>query len=390
MKWRGRIPWWCCVLLVAACRPAASDPAALGRQAEAELAAARDTGDLRHLAAAEAAVAQLARLSPDGPGTLAMRGRLAMAQHRFGAARDDARALLARAPDNGFAHAALGDALYELGEYTEAAAAWARMESISPHTAGGEMRAALWSLLHGQVGAAKEQLGDALQLVAGDGTPPGAVAACAVQLGEAEIRSGDWAGAEREYARALQVFPGHYGATEHLAELRGAQNRVDEALALYRGLVEATQRPEPMQAIGDLLAFAGRATEAAPWLARAREGYNASVARGEWLYQHHLAGLYADSLNEPGPAVAWAQKDLAQRHTIQAYDALAWALAKAGRAAEAADCAARALATGTRDPHLLYHAAMIRNGVGDLAGGRELLRRAAESNPRFNAFHVHR
>lgn len=383
---------WCGVALLAACGPASTDAGALNREAQEELVRARDGGDLRDLAKAEACVAASLRAkeAAANPGGVAMRGRVCFAEHRFAQARDCAEALIQRSPDNAYGHGALGDALFGLGDYDAAVKAWARMESLEPHTAGGEARTAQWFLLHGQVDEAKEHFAESLRLAQTEGASAGAVAGCAVMLGEAEFRSGDWAGAEREYTLALSVRPGHYAATEHLAELRGAQKRTEEALTLYRQLLEKTQRPELMQAMGDLLAFVGRTTEAKPWHERARDAYLASVGRGEIFYLHHLSGLLADSLNQPEEAVTWARRDLEHRHTIQAYDSLAWALAKAGQAAEAKSVDEKALATGTHDPHILYHAAMIRMGAGDIAAGRDLLRRAAEANPRFNAFHVHR
>lgn len=370
-----------------------ADPKALNLRANSELALLRDEGDLAHIDQAARLVAESLRLAPAASnlGALAMQARVAMAAHRFGEARAVAEDLRSRAPGNAYCLEALGDALFELGEYGQAAQAWDAMQALAPGSAGAEARAAQMGLLHGQVGDAKRHLAESLRLAEQAG-PAGAsgVAGCAVQCGEAEFLSGDWEAAERDYQLALKVVPGGYAATEHLAELRGAQNRVAESMELYLGLVKRVSRPELMQDMGDLLAFAGRAGEAAPWIERARRAYLASIARGEVLYLHHLSGLFADSLNDPKDAVEWARRDLAYRHTIQAYDSLAWALAKDAKADEALAMDDKALATGTRDPHILYHAAMIRMGAGDIAAGKALLLRATESNPRFNAFHVHR
>jgi tetratricopeptide (TPR) repeat protein len=363
------------------------------QRAEAELGLLRDQGGLIHLQRARALVGVARQFSPaeSNLGTLAMEGRVAMASHRFGDASNWAAQLTTRAPTNAYCWETRGDSLYELGDYNLAAQAWIRMEALAPHSAGGEARTAQLCLIHGQVPEAKTHLAEALQLAA-QGGPAAAsgVAGCAVQFGEAQFRSGDWEGAEASYRMALKILPQGYLANEHLAELRGAQDRVAEAIQLYQGLIDRTNRPELMQDMGDLLAFTGQAAAARPWLERARDGYLSSIALGEVLYLHHLSGLYADSLNDPEPAVEWARKDLAYRHTIQAYDSLAWALTKAGRLAEAQQYCDQALATGTKDPHLLYHAAMLQMSAGRIAAGKTLLLRATESNPRFNAFHVHR
>ncbi|HEV2046245.1 MAG TPA: tetratricopeptide repeat protein, partial [Chthoniobacterales bacterium] len=219
---------------------------------------------------------------------------------------------------------------------------------------------------------------------------PDLVAQCNVQLGEIAFRSGDWDKAEKQYQAALSAQPDYYAALDHLAELRGAQGRLEEAVALYTLLVERVPRPEFMQALGDLYLFAGRASEAEPWYDRALAAYVASVEHGEALYFHHLAGFYADSINDAKKAVECARRDLTLRHTIQAYDALAWALYKAGKIEEARDAISKALATGTHDAHILYHAGTIFMRAGDVAGGAAKLQEALAVNPRYNAFHVHR
>ena len=50
----------------------------------------------------------------------------------------------------------------------------------------------------------------------------------------------------------------------------------------------------------------------------------------------------------------------------------------------------KALALQTRDAHLLYHASLIYYRAGDTAKGKDCLRLAAEANPKFTEFHVHR
>jgi hypothetical protein len=48
--------------------------------------------------------------------------------------------------------------------------------------------------------------------------------------------------------------------------------------------------------------------------------------------------------------------------------------------------AERALALGTRDAMLWYHAGMIRLAAGDSATGRAALRTALQINPRWDPF----
>jgi tetratricopeptide (TPR) repeat protein len=211
-----------------------------------------------------------------------------------------------------------------------------------------------------------------------------------VQLGELAFKQGDFETAEAEYAKALEALPNGYPAEEHLAELRGAQGRYDEAEAAYKKLIERVPRPELLQALGDLYVYAGKPDAAKPWHDRADAAYEASVESGSIQYYHHGAGFYADSVKDPLKALQWAKKDFEIRRSIFAWDALAWAYAQNNQFKEACEAMAKALATGVKDPHILYHASMIRMGAGDLAGGKLALQETMAIDPRYNTFHVHR
>ena len=72
------------------------------------------------------------------------------------------------------------------------------------------------------------------------------------------------------------------------------------------------------------------------------------------------------------------------RRDIQGYDLLAWALYKSGRAREARVPMAAALALGTQDAMLMYHAGMIARAAGDPQAARQYLERALAISPEFD------
>jgi tetratricopeptide (TPR) repeat protein len=76
-----------------------------------------------------------------------------------------------------------------------------------------------------------------------------------------------------------------------------------------------------------------------------------------------------------------AEDEIAIRRDVYGWDLLAWALHKAGRDSEAAAAMQRALALGTRDATLFYHAAMIEHALGHRAAGRRRLEQAVGVNP---------
>jgi tetratricopeptide (TPR) repeat protein len=211
-----------------------------------------------------------------------------------------------------------------------------------------------------------------------------------VQSGQLAFNTGDWDSAEKNYQAALQENPRDWSALDHLAELRAAQKRYDEAVSQYESLVARVPRPELFHALGDVYAAMGKPPDAARWHKKALDKYTAAAAAGSAHYYHHMAGFYSDTERNPTEAVKWARKDMDVRHSVYAYDGLAWALYQAGEIKPAADAMDKALALGTKDAHLLYHASLIYYRAGNGVKARECLLQAGQVNPKFNEFHVHR
>ena len=368
------------------------DNAAWNRIADAHLRLLSSTGQLSHLSQASGAVEKSLKIANPAfnKAALALRTRVELSSHRFAEAKRSAEQLRELMQDGTYALQLLGDALFNLGDYGEAEAAWSKV-ALAGNELAMEPRLSQLDWIHGNTAEARQRLEDALHRAEKLAPQfPDIPAWCHVQIGELAFRSGDWEIAESHYQAALSQLPDYYSGLDHLAELRGAQGKFEEATALYLRLIEQVDRPEFFQALGDLYLFAGKKEDAHVWHERALAGYLDSVKRGEPLYDHHLAGLYSDSLNQPEAAVQAARHDYALRHSIQACDALAWALFKAGKNQEALEFINKALATGVMDAHILYHAGMVRMGSGDIPGGSTALQSAMKANPRYSTFHVHR
>jgi predicted Zn-dependent protease len=325
------------------------------------------------------------------PGGLAALAQAHLTAHRFAEARKSAAQLREIQPNKSRPLELLADAALELGEYEEARKLCEELKSLGGTDIAAEPRFARLEIIAGHNDRAREHIEHGLDQ-AGDyaATQPDLIAWFHLQLGELAFKTGDWEKAAEHYASAEKAWPEWSAIADHLAELRAARGQLSEAIALYEKLAERTPRPEFFQALGDLQTLANEPEKAEQSLTRAEELYLRSTNEGGVHFFHHLAGFYADSKPEPAKAVEWARKDLELRKSIYAWDALAWALYKNGQAAEAAEAAGKALATGARDPHLLYHAGLIRLAAGDILEGRTALQEATAINPRFNTFHVHR
>ena len=144
-----------------------------------------------------------------------------------------------------------------------------------------------------------------------------------VQRGLLRLRHGRLAAAEHHYERAEAAYSGYWVVDEHTAELRAAQGRIDEAIALYEGAALRAGRPELAQAVGDLHRHAGTDRVAA-WHERALADTLIRRPRRGAVH-HHLAEYYADVEHDGAPAVNWAERDHALRPHYATEMALAWA-----------------------------------------------------------------
>ena len=347
----------------------------------------RRTGDDRFILLEMQAAEKSLKAIPaeQNPGGLAALAQAQLAAHRFAEARTAAVQLRGILPGKIRPLELLADAAIELGDYAEARKVCEELSKLEGAELSAAPRLAKLAIVEGKLESARAHFQKGLV-----SAEPEVVAWFQLQLGELAFKCGDWDSAERHYAKAGEAWAEGYSVEDHIAELRGAQGRTEEALALYEKLAARVPRPEFFQALGDLCALASQPEKAATWHARAETAYLQSVKEGAVHFYHHLAGFYSDSKEDAAQAVEWARKDIGLRKSIYAHDALAWALYKKGDGTEAAAECAKALATGVRDPHLHYHAGMIRMATGDIAGGKAAMQQAAAVNPKFNTFHVHR
>jgi len=89
-----------------------------------------------------------------------------------------------------------------------------------------------------------------------------------------------------------------------------------------------------------------------------------------------FALFLATHCDVPETALRLALQELEQREDIFTLDAVAWALNCSGLNAEALDYSRRALAEGTQDARLYFHAGVIAARTGDGTRALELLNRA--------------
>ncbi|MCA1614746.1 MAG: tetratricopeptide repeat protein [Acidobacteria bacterium] len=357
----------------------ASDPKGYNLLAAAYMQKAREAEDFGVNAKAMEALDRSLRLAPDNYDALKLRAKLLLTFHRFEEGLEVARRAQALNPRDHDNYGALTDALVELGEYTAAVEAAQMMVDLRPDTSS-YARVSYLRWLHGDTRGAVEAMRLAAQSVGPQ--EPERVAWCHVQLGEALLSTGEAAEAEREFDRALFVFPGYGAALDAKARARVRAGDLEGALEIYRGEHEADPSADTALALGDLYAKLGREDEAARHYAtfESLEPENAAAEND----MHHLVAYWTDHDKNLDEALALARKERERRKDVYTCDALAWALYKKGLYAEAKAASEEALRLGTRDPRLLYHAGMIAYALGERGRGADYLRQALAINPAFD------
>jgi tetratricopeptide (TPR) repeat protein len=336
---------------------------------------ARVTGDLadygRALEAAERSIAA----DPIYWSGHALRASVLFAMHDFSAALDEARATYEAAPDQLEALAVIGDANLELGDLDAADAAYRQLGEALPSPPVWSRMAHL-AFLRGDANRALQLVGQSA--AATDPiTDPAAAAFYRFQLGDLLRASGDLPGAEAAYQESLSELSEYVPAMAGLARVREAQGRRAEAIALLEGATARVPQPELIAALGDLHALEGDAAGAERQYALVERIGDVAAATGS-VYDRQLVLFAADHDRGLPEALTRARAELSIRHDIYAHDALAWALFKTGHLVEAAAEAEAALALGTQDPRLAYHAGLIAAAQGRTHDARTLLRTAHE------------
>jgi tetratricopeptide (TPR) repeat protein len=292
----------------------------------------------------------------DDPGqydALRLLGAIHLSRHRFKDALEVARRARDERPQDAWNYGVMGDALVELGDYDAAFEAFDRMAALRPSADA-----------YARVSYARELRGDldgalAVMKMAEEATmahDPEAKAWYTAHTGELYLKMGKVSEAEREYRRAVFLFPDYPHAVVGLGKVSVARGDRDRALEIFLDQLKRTPTLDIAARIGDLYQARGDAVEAERYYQLAEDLAGPAIAQTEAA----LALFLAERDRKLPEAERIAEAVVATRHDIFTEDAVAWALYKNGRFDEALAASQQALRTGTHDPRILEHAEAIR------------------------------
>jgi tetratricopeptide (TPR) repeat protein len=347
--------------------------------ADAFMEKARETGDFSLNAQAEEALARSEKAGPGNYEALKLRAKLLLTYHRFSEALEVSRRAQHINPTDHDVYGAMTDAFVELGDYNAAIETAQKMIDLRPDTASYS-RVSYLRALHGDNKGAIEMM----RLAADSANPANVetVAWCRVHLGDELINAGRLTDAEREYDRALFVFPGSHLALAAKARARLTAGDTEAAVNFYERAMRLVPLPEYAAALGDLYAKLGRKDDAKKQYELVEFVERTGAAGG--TYSRTVALFHADHDTNLDQALDAATRERAARRDVYTCDVLAWCLYKKGRYAEAKTASDEALRIGTRDARLLYHAGMIAYALGDRRGSASFLEQALRINPSFD------
>ncbi|HVH66675.1 MAG TPA: protein kinase [Gemmatimonadales bacterium] len=205
----------------------------------------------------------------------------------------------------------------------------------------------------------------------------------------------DWAGAEREFQRALELNPSYAAAHHSYSRLLAAQGRIDEALAEIRRAEQVEPISMLLKANTAMILFFGRRYDDA--IARLRETLEIDSTFDVALWglglTYEQKGMYPAAIGALEQAASLSHRD------PNVLSSLGHAYAAAGRRAEAAQLADELAKQAQRGYVSSYFFALIYVGEGESDRAVAALSRAAEErstllvylrrDPRFANLHSH-
>jgi tetratricopeptide (TPR) repeat protein len=364
------------------------------RLSSAYVQKARETGDISYYELAENGLKKSLELEShavEAAATFTQLGAVQFAEHRFAEAESSADRAL-KLNDDPAALALAGDAQLEMGEYSKAEGLFAKLAAPDdgrPHIGREYLRTTRQASLAWIRGDAQQSISlmkQACGLSEEAHLPAENIAWTHFMLGEQMFQSGKLAEAEVEMNASLRAFPLYHRALAGMGQVRAAQLRFDDAVDFYRRAIEVIPLPLYASALGDIYRRLKKNAEAEKQYALV-EYIGQLGALNKQVYNRELALFYADHDRRLLEALALAQKELEIRHDVYTWDTVAWALLKNNRAHEAQEAMLKALATGTRDPLLFFHAAMIERKLGQPRAG-DFAQKALAINPEFHVLYA--
>lgn len=305
------------------------------RLANAAIDRARLTGSFDDYAEAQQALDRAFVEAPAGSGPHMTQAALDFSLHRLARAEAmlnaiDRYAVPAEAEVRAEVRATRGDIAFYRGDYAQALRRYSNQGGLTDP--GDAFRLAVY---HGKTGRIDDALA-ALDRTQREMRFPNAqfLANLDLQRGALELQRGAWDKAAADFARADRIFPGHWLAQAHRAQMLALAGKRAEAIAQFEAIAARNPAPEVMDALAGLYRAQGDYPRSRLWSDRAGAVWEtrlSQIPEAAWGHavEHYLA------FGDPARALDLAERDYAARPYGASAIALAWGYIANNRPADA-------------------------------------------------------
>ena len=356
------------------------------RLGDALMQDSRETMDSGMYVRAEQAYQQALALDPNCLQALLGLAWVHNTEHDFDSGRRFARAALEINPRLPEAHALLGDAAVEFGDYDTAFDHYQEALDLSPDLSSYS-RAAHLLWLTGDAVRARWLMRKAID---SGGPYPENTAWCRAQLALMLLQTGALLSSEGQIKLALRESPRNVHVLAAAGRIQTARKDYAAAIEFYQQSIATAPTHEALAALVDLYELTGRHDEAKAQFDRVVAFDSTHGGHGHDHDHPHphgnaqLARFYADHDRHLDEALQEAKAAWDLFPNILSADTLAWCLYRKGEFTEAARLIHRALIHGTPDAAIHFHAGMIYAQLGNRPSAQRHLYQALNLNPHFH------
>jgi tetratricopeptide (TPR) repeat protein len=322
----------------------------------AYLTRTRETADSRYLADAETALAQGLDLDANNFQMQRTQVALMLSRHQFAPAKERARVLNRRTPDDVMTYGYLAEADIALGNYQEAETNVQWMLNLRPNNIPGLLIGAELRMVYGDAQGAI----DFLNLASSETSPTEVeeLAWIANQIAGIQIETGQLDAAAQTLGQAEQLFPRYPFTIANLARVSIAQNRAADAVQLWMQVKSLGGDAHPLYELAKAQEAAGQSENARVTFAEfeklaSKSGSTSDASRLDLIL------MYAVSPASAPNALKLAHQEIAARQDVWTLDAYAWALYVNGCYQDADAAIQKAIAVGIQSPQIFDHAGHI-------------------------------
>lgn len=344
----------------------------------------RNTGD--HMYYDEAALKYINDVltpEPENFEALVLKSLVELSQHHFVEGLQTAEKAKKINPYNSYVYGLVVDGNVEMGNYPAAIENLEKMVSIRPDLRSYS-RISYIREIHGEMTGAI----DAMKMAVDAGFPGEEGTEWArVQLAQLFEKTGDLKSAEMNYTISLQERPDYPYAIAGMGNIAMAKKDYNNAIEQYKKADALIADYSFKEKLAEVYLLTNQQAKAKETLGAIREELgNAASEKGG--INHHtdkeLAFIYLLE-NNPSEALKHAIAEYNRRpDNIEVAEMAAWAYFKNGEAQKALPFLQTALKTGSKNPTLLSHAAIIYAQVGDKAKAKIMLQQVVKIDPNID------